>query len=300
MDLSIVIVSWNTSRFLAGCLQAVEKCPPEAVYEVWVVDNASTDGSAQMVRERFPWVRLIQNQGNEGFARANNQAIVGSQARYIVLLNSDTEVRSSALQSLVAFMDTHPGAAAAGARLLNADGSLQISCGPMPTPAREFWRLVLLGSVWPGGGYRMYGWDTSAPRRVEVIKGACLMLRRDALATVGLFDETYFMYSEEIDLCYRLARAGWELWWVPEAQVLHYGEASSRQLAEAMYVQLHRSKVQFFRKFGGQRRANWYLFLLRLALVPRLVVASAGAVLSPSLATRARIYWQLLADLPRM
>ena len=126
------------------------------------------------------------------------------------------------------------------------------------------------------------------------------MLRRDALAQVGLLDQAYFMYTEEIDLCYRLAQAGWERWWVPAAQVVHYGQASSSQVAEAMYLQLYRSKMQFFRKFGGGRRANWYRFLLWLAFVPRMVLSSAGAPLSPSLSSCARIYRRLLADLPQM
>jgi GT2 family glycosyltransferase len=135
---------------------------------------------------------------------------------------------------------------------------------------------------------------------VEVIKGACLLLRSSALEEVGLLDERYFVYTEEMDLCYRLLAAGWQLWWVPQAAVRHHGEASSRQMAEDMYVQLYRSKVQFHRKFGGARRADRFKRLLRLAYGPRYLVAALGALLSPSLSTRARTLRRLLAELPGM
>jgi GT2 family glycosyltransferase len=146
----------------------------------------------------------------------------------------------------------------------------------------------------------MQRWDVNTPRQVEVIKGACLLLRREALDQVGLLDEGYFMYTEEVDLCYRLAQAGWELWWLPQAEVVHHEAQSTRQAAERMYVQLYRSKVQFYRKFGGERRAERFKRLVRLAYWPRLVVAALGAPFSPSLAAQARTYRRLLAELPAM
>jgi GT2 family glycosyltransferase len=300
VDLSVVIISWNTRDLLARCLEAVAAYPPDGTYEVWVVDNASTDGSAAIVQDRFPWVLLIENGGNIGFAAANNQAICRSRARYVVLLNSDTEVRPGALGALVDFMDAHPRAGAVGARLVNADGSLQPSCHPMLTPGRELWRLLFLERIWPRATYPMQRWDLQTPRQVEVIKGACLLLRREALDQVGLLDEGYFMYTEEVDLCYRLARAGWELWWVPQAEVVHHEARSTRQTAEKMYLQLYRSKVQFYRRFGGPRRAERFKWWLRLAYWPRLMVAGLGAAFSPSLAAQARTFRQLLAELPGM
>jgi len=253
-----------------------------------------------MVRERYPWVRLIENRENVGFARANNQGIAQATGRYVLLLNPDTEVRPGALDALTAFMEAHPRACAAGARLLNADGSLQASCHPMLTPGREFWRLLFLERLVPRATYPMARWDAQTPRRVEVIKGACLLLRRQALDQIGLLDESYFMYTEEMDLCYRLTQVGWELWWVPEAQVVHHGEASSRQAAEAMYVQLYRSKVQFYRKFGGEARAARFKCFVRLAYWPRLAVAALGSRLKPSLSVQARTYRRLLAELAGM
>jgi GT2 family glycosyltransferase len=281
--------------------QETEGLTPDACHlttETFVVDNASTDGSAALVRERFPWVRLIENSQNMGFARANNQAIACAAGRYVLLLNSDTVLHPGALSALSSFMDAHPGAGAAGGRLLNPDGSLQESCTPMLTPEREFWRLLFLDAVWPRAAYPMRRWDSAAPRPVEVIKGACLILRRAALDQVGLLDESYFLYTEEVDLCYRLAQAGWTCWWVPAAVVTHYGAASTRQAAEAMYAQLYRSKVQFYRKFGGATRAARFKRYLRMAYRPRLVVASLLTPVSPALANLARCYRRLLAELP--
>jgi GT2 family glycosyltransferase len=253
-----------------------------------------------MVREQFPWVQLIENEKNLGFATANNRAIQESKGRYAALLNPDTEVRLGALGALVDFMDAHPRAGACGARLLNSDGSLQPSCHPMLTPGREFWRLMFLERLWPRATYPMQRWDTETPREVEVIKGACLLLRREALDEVGLLDESYFMYSEEVDLCYRLAQAGWELWWVPGAEVVHHEAQSTRQVAERMYVELYRSKVHFYRKFGGARRAALYKRLVRLAYWPRIAVATVGAQFSAPLARQARTWHRLLAELPGM
>ena len=309
MCLSLIIINWNTRHLLAQCLKSVAKSVRTFErsnslsrvcrgVQTFVVDNASTDGSADMVRERFPWVRLIENTENVGFARANNQALKLSQGRYAMLLNSDTELTSGALDTLVSFMDAHPEAGACGPYLLNGDGqSLQPSCHPVLTPWREFWRLSFLDKLIPRVTYNMEEWDTTQPREVEVIKGACLVLRREALDEVGLLDEQYFMYTEEMDLCYRLAQAGWKLYWVPQAQVIHYGEASSKQVAEEMYIQLYRSKVQFHRKFGGEGRALWFKVLVALAYVPRWVVAGVGQLFSQRWRLRARIYHRMLREL---
>ncbi len=299
--LAIIIVNWNTRDLLAQCLQSIEMemrvCRDIGTF---VVDNASQDGSVQMVRSNFPWVHLIANDVNIGFARANNQAIQRSDAQFVMLLNSDTEVHSGALRSVLDFMEGHPDAGGCGARLLNADGSLQASCHPVLTPAREFWRLTFLDRLWPKATYTQENWDLNQPHQVEVIKGACLVLRRMALDEVGLLDERYFMYTEEMDLCYRLLQARWTLWWVPQAVITHYGEASSRQVAEDMYVQLYKSKIQFHRKFGGQRRVKCFKRLLLLVYWPRLILASLGANFRPQFAVRARTYRRLLSELTMM
>ena len=177
-----------------------------------------------------------------GFAQANNQAMSQAHGRYILLLNSDTEVHPGAFSVLIDFMERTSKAGAVGAYLLNADGTLQPACHPMLTPWREFLRLLFLDRFLHVATSGPTWWTTDVPRQTEVIKGACLMLRRTALEQVGLLDGSYFMYTEEVDLCYRLSQAGWQLWWVPAAKVTHFGEASSRQVAQTMYVQLYRSK----------------------------------------------------------
>ncbi|MBN1259951.1 MAG: glycosyltransferase family 2 protein, partial [Anaerolineae bacterium] len=210
-DLSVIVVNWNTCELLAGCLKSLEddfRNPQDLNIRIIVVDNASTDGSAEMVRARFPWVQLIENVENVGFARANNQAIRITTTPYVLLLNSDTRVHEGAFRTLVAFMETHPETGAAGPYLYNADGSLQPSCHPILTPGREFWRLSFADRLLPLATYPMHRWNSDTPRKVEVIKGACLLLRRDALDQVGVLDEGFFMYSEEMDLCHRLLKAG--------------------------------------------------------------------------------------------
>jgi N-acetylglucosaminyl-diphospho-decaprenol L-rhamnosyltransferase len=301
--LSIVIVNWNTSAFLEECLHSISLelpvLPPGRV-ETFVVDNGSTDGSDHMVRQAFPWVHLLQNQDNVGFARANNQAIREAAGRYILLLNSDAKVLGGALGQLVAFLEERPQVGAVGPRLLNADGSLQPSCQPMLSPMREFWRLSFLDRLVRRATYDVHSWQTSKPRQVEVLKGACLLLRQDALKQVGLLDESYFMYTEEVDLCYRLAQHGWELWWEPRATVVHYGEASSRQMAEEMYLQLYRSKVQFYRKYGGEKRASCFKRLVKFAYWSRVSIIALLRPFFPSISQKLQLYRQLLDELSGM
>ncbi|MBN1920541.1 MAG: glycosyltransferase family 2 protein [Anaerolineae bacterium] len=306
---TVVIVNWNTREMLAQCLDSIADSgwwPVDDGYrevpfkaDVIVVDNASSDRSVEMVRDQYPNVQLIENNENVGFARGNNQALQEAQGYYVMLLNSDAELTSGALEALVAYIDAHPDVGAVGPYLLNGDGAtLQPSCHPVLTPRREFWRLCFLDRIWPQATYPMHRWDPATPREVEVIKGACLVLRREALDQVGLLDEQYFMYSEEMDLCYRLSQAGWKLVWVPEARVIHHGEASSKQMAERMYIELYRSKVQFHRKFGGNRRARLFKALVALAYLPRALIASAAGLLTPTLRSRARTYRRLLRTLP--
>ena len=298
--LSIIIVNWNTEELLAGCLRSVYETVYDSRLEVFVVDNASTDGSTEMVREQFPQVLLVENSENVGFARANNQAIRRCRGCFVLLLNSDTEVYPGALEAMLRFMEEHPQSGGCGPRLLNPDGSLQASCHPMLTTTREFWRLMFLDRFWPRATYAQERWSLDRARPVEVLKGACFLLRRAALDQVGLLDEQYFMYTEEMDLCYRLLQAGWQLWWVPQATVKHYGEASSTQVAESMYVQLYRSKVQFHRKFGGAVRASQFKRLLRIAYAPRLAYAAVGGLFSERLAVRSRAFSRLWRELPDM
>jgi N-acetylglucosaminyl-diphospho-decaprenol L-rhamnosyltransferase len=271
-DLSIVIVNWNTRDLLAQCLDSIYQSGNEPVIELIVVDNASSDGSQGMILERFPQTRLIQNPTNVGFARANNQGILQSRGRYVLLLNSDTLVRSGALQSLLEFMDNHVEAGAASARLLNADGSLQYSCSPAPTLTSEFLRMFHLPGIRADGYYSMDEWDVNQPRSVDVLLGACMLIRREALDQVGLLDEQYFMYSEEVDLCSRLRSSGWRLYWVPTAEVVHFGGQSTRQASADMFLRLYESKLIYFRKNYGRIHALAYKMLLMISSLVRILL----------------------------
>ena len=273
MNLSIIIVNWNTRDLLAKCLASIFAYPPSSQFEVWVVDNASSDGSTNIVSQDFPQVRLIRNSSNLGFARANNQAIRQATGRYVLLLNPDTKVMPGALPVLVAFMDESPTSGAAGPRLLSPDGKLQISSHPSPTLLREFWRLFHLDNLRPYSVYAMHAWDLVHPRPVEVLQGACLILRREALDQIGLLDEDYFIYSEEVDLCYRLKKAGWQTYWVPESEVIHFEGQSTRLVAREMFLQLYKSKLLYFRKHHGSMTALTYKAILFSAGIARLLVS---------------------------
>jgi GT2 family glycosyltransferase len=307
MDLSILIVNWNTRDLLAQCLHSIVSDPTWlAGYtaEIWVVDNASSDGSPDMVRQRFPGLNVIENRENVGFARANNQAIQCSSGRYLLLLNSDTAVQPHAIQRLLCFMEQHPEAGAAGARLHFADGRMQTSCYPAPSLSRELWRLLHLDALWPYGAYPVSRWDRARPRRVDVLLGACLMLRREVLDEVGLLDETYFMYTEEVDLCQRIRQAGRTLYWVPEAVVTHFSAQSTRQAPVEMFLHLYRGKLLYFRKHHGHPAGLLYKLVLFTVAVLRLLMTPLILFERPSRRRRhlhlAHCYRQLLFALPAL
>lgn len=285
MKLSILIVSWNTRDLLRNCLRSVEQAlasfPADSV-EIFVVDNCSHDGSVQMVREEFPQVQLIENKENVGFARANNQAIQASTGRYVVLLNPDTVVRPDALRILVEFMEARPDVGASGARLLNPDGTLQPSCERFPLLTREFWRLFHLDKVHSYAAYPMERWPVDTPRAVDVVQGACLLVTRQVLDQAGLLDPDYFIYSEEVDLCRRIKRRGYQIWWVPQAEVIHYGGQSTRQVATTMFLQLYKNKTLYFRKNHGWLTAQLYKLILLAAAFGRLLLSPVAWLENPS------------------
>jgi GT2 family glycosyltransferase len=302
--ISIIIVSWNTARLLNNCIASIMANRPPLPLEIWVIDNASTDETPLMLREKFPQVHLVENRENVGFARANNQAIQRCEGKYILLLNPDTLVRSGALQALIDFLDTHPEAGAVGARMLNPDGSLQISSHPLPTLSRELWRLFHLDVLVPYALYPITKWATNQPQDVDAVGGACLLVRKDVLEQVGFLDESYFIYSEEIDLCYRIQRAGWRIFWIPQAEVVHFGGQSTQQVPTEMFLHLYHSNIKYFRKHYGWRAARIYKMILRVTALSRLLLAPFSIFEVSSRRqkhlTLANRYWRLILALPRM
>jgi GT2 family glycosyltransferase len=304
MRLSVVIVNWNTGSLLNRCLESVHAALPAGRAEVIVVDNASSDASLTGVEQRFPRIRLTRNPRNVGFARANNQGILQSEGTFVMLLNPDTEVLHGALDRMLEVLERDQDVGAVGPRLLSRDGSLQPSCFPEPTLARELWRLLHLDAIWPRASYPLKKWDLSACRVVDVIQGACLLVRREALDQGGLLDEEYFMYSEDYTLSRRLRDAGWRLKWVPMAGVIHLGGQSTKLAPAEMFLHLYRAKIQYFRKHFSRRTALTYKLILAAAAAARLILAPLAWVESPASRSRhlalARRYWILLGALPNM
>jgi GT2 family glycosyltransferase len=274
LDVSIIVVNWNGRDLLARCLHCVESTVKQAAYEVIVVDNASTDGSQDMVKRDFPQAKLIENTGNVGFARANNQGMEMSQGRYVLLLNSDAFVKEGAIDTMVAFMDAHPEAGMAGCKLLYEDGTVQPSVSRFPTLETEFYTAVGLEKLFPNspifGKYLMRYWDHNDVRQVDVIMGAFMLARREAVDQVGMMDDGYFMYSEEVDWCYRFRQAGWAIYSTPAAEAIHLWGGTSKQVKVEMLMHLYRSRVRYFRKHHGQLLAALLKALLAINWLIRL------------------------------
>lgn len=305
--LSIIIVNWNTRALVADCLAsvAVELAAfPAGQVETLVVDNASSDESVPYIQTHFPWVQLIRNRTNVGFAAANNQAMAVAKGKYCLFLNSDTKVLAQALTTMVEFMEAHPNVGAGGARYLNPDGSLQPSCYPAPTLASELWRLFHLDWLYPFGVYPMDDWALHKPQAVDIVQGAALLVRRAVLDQIGCFDTSYFMYTEEVDLCQRMRRAGWAIFFVPAAVVVHHGGQSTCQAALPMFLQLYHSKILYFRKHHGAGATALYKLILFGATLLRLVMTPFAWLERPERRRRhltlANHYRRLVMALPNM
>jgi N-acetylglucosaminyl-diphospho-decaprenol L-rhamnosyltransferase len=256
------VVSYNTSDRLSRCLDSLET---ESLSSIIVVDNASSDGSAEMARRR-PSVRVIANSTNGGYGAAANQALRAARTKYVLLLNADTEVRPGASRVLAEYLDAHPTAAIAAPRLENPDGSHQYSCFPFPGTIGWFCEngpMAALVRAIPSVRERSVTFRTSPhPRPVPWTLGAALLLRRDAVLEQGGFEESFFMYFEEVDLAYRLTRAGWLTHFVPDAVVMHVGGASTSKVRTAMLVQRFRSTREYYRRHAtGATRAFWTTLL---------------------------------------
>jgi len=260
MDVSIIIVSWNTCDLLRRCLQDALAASEGLAVEILVVDNGSTDGSQDMVRDQFTTVRLIANEANVGFVRANNQAIEQARGEYVLLLNSDAFVDPGAIDELVHFADRRPAIAAVGPRLHNADGSLQRSCRGFPSVWRIATEYLFLRKLRPHSrlvnSFYCGGFAHDEPRRVDWLTGAVLLVRRADFEAAGGFDEAFFMYSEEVDLMRRLADRGRETWFDPAAGVTHlWGGTTSRDPGRNYREQL-RSHVRYLDRHHGPAAAR--------------------------------------------
>ncbi len=306
VDLSIIILSWNVRDLLRQCLESVASGRPLSAdhppptTEIIVVDNASSEGSVEMVRAEFPAVRLIANQANRGYTGGNNDGIAAAAGRYVMILNPDTRVLNDALAAMVAYADAHPDVGVVGPQLLNPDGSVQSSRRRFPTLMTGLFESTWLQLISPRDVLRRYyalDQPDDAIQEVDWLFGACFLVRREVIQQVGALDEGFFMYSEEMDWCRRIRQAGWKVVYLPEAQVIHYGGKSSDQVAAQRHIYFQTSKVRYFRKHHGALTAG----VLRVALLTmyagQLALEAAKGALGHKRALRrerVRAYWQVL------
>jgi GT2 family glycosyltransferase len=271
LDVSILIINWNTRDILRGCLRSVYEQTREINFEVIVIDNASSDGSAEMVKKEFPQIVLIENHDNRGFAAANNQGMKIAKGRYVLLLNPDTIVLDGAIQKSVAYAED--------------DSTIQQTCFRFPSVGNLILQKSGLCRLFPRSGVfgreKMVGWNRDTEREVDVVSGMFMLVRREAIEQVGLMDEAYFVYAEETDWCVRFHKAGCRCVFTPLARIIHLdgGSKSTEQISVKMYVQQQKSLLIFFKKQRG--RASWIVakMVYILSMLVRYAVFSGLSVL---------------------
>lgn len=276
MDVSIIIVNWNTRAILKDCLNSIYEQTRGIKFEVIVVDNASRDGSAEMVEKEFPRVVLIENSENKGFAAANNLGMAIAQGRYVLLLNSDTLVLDETIDKVVSFTDNNPDVAVVGCRVLNPDGTLQPTCFMFPSIINMLFSSSYLYKLFPRsrifGRERMTWWDRKDIREVDVVTGCFMLVRRKAIDEVGMMDERFFIYGEETDWCYRFKKAGWKVMFAPVGEIIHLGGQSTSKVQVEMLVQLRLSILKFISKHHGWLKHKIACFLTTLFFALRVPI----------------------------
>ena len=296
MDLSVIIVNWNTRQLLRECLSSVIANRQGAGHqgldlEIFVVDNGSSDGSPQMVEQEFPSVILIKNQDNRGFAAANNQAIEHATGKYVLLLNSDTLVHGDVLASAVGYLESHPNVAVLGCRVLNEDGSVQPSCGTFPGLLNL---AVLSSGLWklPSPAFlarsQLRPLEGPDAQDVDYVSGCFMCLRRSAVAEVGLLDEKFFFFGEEVDWCRRFREKGYRVRAAPVGTITHLGSASARKLNHKRDLMLTSGIVLLHRKHHGTVAASLAWGILLGFNISRVVFWSLRQIVAPCPATRVR------------
>lgn len=279
MDLSVLIINWNTKDDLRNCLRSLCAQKFRHAVEIVVADNASSDGSREMVVSDFPEVCLVVHSTNLGFGAGNNRALTATHGRYVLFLNSDTLVTECALDCLLDFADAHPDVGIIGPKLLNRDGSLQYSCRSFPNLGTGLFRNTPLGRLFPKNRftkeYLLADWDHATPREVDWVSGAAMLVRRGMFQQLGGFDEGFFMYCEDVDLCYRAHQAGWKVVYFPDSVIYHIIGRSSDKVPTRMTYHFHKSMYRFYKKHYARSTPLW----LRPLILPGLIARSAGQIL---------------------
>lgn len=257
VDVAISIVTGGGKEYIDTCLESIIAGTKKVSFEIYVVDNATEDGTVELIRRKYPQVFLSVNAQTYGFSRNQNHNLSRMNARYVVLLNDDCEIQPDCFDRMAAFMDSHPECGAAGPKILNTDGTLQLSCRSFPSPDI---RMLLAGlfhnnflkKLFPMNPFtRMYlltDWDHSREREVDWVSGSCLMIRQEALKQVGFLDENYRMFVEDVDWCYRARKMGWKIFYAPQSAVVHHGARTTSRDPVPNILLHHKSMYRFYKK----------------------------------------------------
>lgn len=299
MNFSIVIVSYNTRHLLKGCIESIFEVETRSKFELVIVDNNSTDGSQELIEKIYPKCKLIANKTNLGFAAANNIGIRHSKGKHLIFLNPDTKVLSPGFKPLIEFLENKPQVGMVGPQLLNSKGTLQPSCRSFPSIFNMFSESFFLYKLFPHtktfGKYYMTFFDHKKTRQVDWMKGACFAIPKKVLQDVGLFDEKFFLYAEEVDLAKRIKNTGYEIWFLPEVKVIHYGGKSAEQQGQESYLQNLRSQFIYLEKHLT-RQAIMGKKLITLGTLLRFIlwtppILSLSKEMRKNARKRRGIYW---------
>ncbi|GAC41559.1 glycosyltransferase family 2 protein [Paenibacillus popilliae] len=293
IDLSIIIVNYNTKQLTLNCIESVYQSATGFPYEVILIDNASHDDSVQVFRQQCPQVKLIANEHNLGFSKANNQGMRIAEGRYVLLLNSDTVIQPDTLDVMTRFMDEHPEVGASGCKVVLPDGSLDKACRRgFPTPSATFFYVSRLAKLFPTNpkinAYHREDLDPDEAYPIDCLIGAFMMVRREAMEQVGMLDEQFFMYGEDVDWCYRIKQAGWVNYYYPKTRIIHYKRASSRNKPYKITYEFHRAIYVLYNKHFKKKYPFWVTALMYAGIGTKLglamlmnALARAGASIRP-------------------
>ena len=284
--ISIIIVSWNSKDYLASCLESILRVPLSIPHEIIVVDNNSSDGSPEMIQERYPHVKLIRNSANYGFAKANNIGLKTADGEFLYFINSDVDVMDGCMEKLFEFMLRNSDVGVSGPKIIGVDRKVQRSCMEFPTLWNLFCRALALDVLFPStklfGGQLMTYWAHDSIRDVDVINGCFWVVRRKALSMVGPLDENFFIYAEDIDWCKRFHEAGWRVVFFPEAEAIHYGGASSANAPLSFYIEMQKANFRYWQKYHGKTSQFFYISIRMLHEALRLGGHAFDAIVRPS------------------
>jgi GT2 family glycosyltransferase len=286
-DLSIIIVNYNVKHFVEQCLHSVFNASKNLNIEVFVVDNNSVDGSVPFIKQKFPQVKLIENKTNTGFSVANNQAIKQSTGKYVLLLNPDTVVQEDTFEKVIAFMNEHPDAGGLGIKMFDGKGKfLPESKRGLPTPAVAFYKIFGLAKLFPNskkfGQYHLTYLDKDKTHQIDVLSGAFMLMRKETLDKVGMLDETFFMYGEDIDLSYRITLGGYKNYYFADSSIIHYKGESTKKSSVNYVIVFYKAMAIFAQKHFSSGNAKLFNFLIHLAIYLRATIALTSRFIKQS------------------